>query len=228
MFNVLAIGAHPDDIEFGCGGTLAKFKKLGCEIIYVITTNGGNWKCKDEKVRIAEQKMACKKLEIKKVYWLNIEDGNVRTESKVIDEIERIVLQNKINIVFSNYPKDSHQDHRELANIVKSGCRFCDNIFYYETLSSSTFEPNMYVDISKEINLKGEMLNMFETQILKYSKRNMNYLELARVKNKLHGLKSSYEYAEGFFIERMKFDSIYYRILSAVNDLSYCAISVEE
>ncbi len=211
MHNILAIGAHPDDIELGCAGSLLKFKEIGCNVIYAIMTNGENWNMKKEDIRIIEQQNACNELGVDKIYWMKLKDGSLKVDTKIIDEIEKIILENDIDIVFSNYKNDTHQDHMELFKIVESATRFCPNVFYYEGLSSKGFEPNIFFDISIYIERKKNIINKFESQVTKYNNRNFNLIELIECKNRINGIKLSQKYAEGFKVGKANFDKLFLR-----------------
>lgn len=205
--NILAIGAHPDDIEFGCSGTLNKMKELGNKIIFLIMTKGENWEKRDAKIRIDEQKLSCDMQRVDKTYYLDIEDGRITVEIDTIEKIEKIIIENSIKTIFTNDPDDNHQDHRELADIIKSVIKLCDNVFYYETLSSRNFKANMLVNISNEYDYKKNVLRLFHSQILKYEKRGVDYMETIELINKLHGIKSKCKFAEGFYVEKMILNS---------------------
>lgn len=209
MFNVLAIGAHPDDIELGCSGSLLKLKEKGCRIVYAIMTDGGNWDRKDEKIRIDEQNDACEALGVDKIYWMNQVDGNIKVNTSIIDSLESLILEEEIDIVFSNYKDDTHQDHEELYKIVGSATRFCANVFYFESLTSKKFEPNIYLDISNYHQEKLNVINKFTSQIEKYNTRNMNLIELINCKDRINGLKSNCKYAEGFIVGKANFDKLF-------------------
>lgn len=208
MYNILAIGAHPDDIEIGCGGSLLKFKKMGSKIIYSVMTNGENWNGKNEKIRLLEQHDVCKEMNIDKIHWMGMEDGNVRVDTNVIDKLESIIINEKIDIVFSIYKNDTHQDHVELYKIVNSATRFCPNVFYYEGLSSKSFQPNIFIDISEYIEAKKNIINKFESQVSKYNKRKMDLVELIECKDRINGLKTGFTYAEGFIVGKVQFDKL--------------------
>jgi LmbE family N-acetylglucosaminyl deacetylase len=127
---VLAISAHPDDIEFGCGGTMFNFRESGYDIFLVVATNGENGfkighKSRKERVRVryAEQKAAAKFLGIKKVYFLHYRDGYLRNDEKLRDHIAKIIKLLKPEIVVSFDPANktfdsinlNHRDHRAIA-----------------------------------------------------------------------------------------------------------------
>ena len=104
---LLAISAHPDDIEFAAGGTMFKFKKLGYDIYFIVATNGENGfkiEHKSRSVRVKtrhnEQLMSAKILGVKKVYFLNYKDCFLKYDDKLREQIAVIIKKVKPEIVF--------------------------------------------------------------------------------------------------------------------------------
>ena len=151
-------------------------------------------------------------MEVDDVIWMGAKDGNIKTDIKLIDKIEKIILEKNIDVVFCNYPSDTHQDHIELANIVRSASRFSKNLLFYEALTSTGFEPNFYIDIGEFIDKKIEVLTSFKSQINKYEERGIDYLDMIKIKNKLYGFKSSCNYAEGFSVGRLCYTSFFDKV----------------
>src|SRR5699024_9552458 len=105
------MGAHPDDIELGCIGSLLKLKNEGKKIIYLVMTNGGNWEKKTYVDRIYEVNSAIKNMQLDKVILGDVKDGYLDHNPKNIDFLVQIIKEYKIDTVFCQYYKDSHQDH---------------------------------------------------------------------------------------------------------------------
>lgn len=127
---LLAVSAHPDDIEFSSGGTMFKFKKLGYDIYFIVATNGENGfkiahKSRADRVKIRhnEQLKAAKILGVKKVFFLNYKDCFLKYDDKLREQIALIIKKVKPEIVFSFDPANRsfesvnllHRDHREIA-----------------------------------------------------------------------------------------------------------------
>jgi LmbE family N-acetylglucosaminyl deacetylase len=130
---ILAVSAHPDDIEFSCGGTLFKFKEKGYDIYYIIATNGENGfkaehKPARERIRIRykEQLNSAKLLGVKKVFFLHYKDGYLPNNDGLRNKIAKIIKQVKPEIIFSFDPANNsfdsvnlnHRDHRNIAEAV--------------------------------------------------------------------------------------------------------------
>lgn len=118
----LAIGAHPDDIEFGSGGTLAKWINDGCHVTMLIVTDGskGTWDPEVDPaeltmVRKAEQEQAAAALGAAEIRYLNRVDGELEYTMELRGEICRQIRETKPDVVISHDPWQRYQlhpDHR--------------------------------------------------------------------------------------------------------------------
>ena len=99
--NILAIGAHPDDIEFGCGGSLIKYRKKGCDIYLLILTLGelGG----DPEVRRREQFEAKRIIGAKEVFFGGYRDTELTMSLPLIHKIEEVIERVKPSFIFVNY-----------------------------------------------------------------------------------------------------------------------------
>src|SRR5687767_5576339 len=95
---ILALGAHPDDIEAGCGGTLIKYAQNGHRIFLMVMTDGG--KGASAKVRKREQLQAVKRLRAETIFWGGYPDTEVPLDRDVIQKIERVVNEVKPHFIF--------------------------------------------------------------------------------------------------------------------------------
>lgn len=120
--DILAIGAHPDDVELSCGGTLSKLKSEGNKIGILDLTQGEMGTRGTAETRLVEANNAAKILNIDVRENLKIEDcffeNNQANQLKVIDKIR----QYQPNIVLCNAPKDRHPDHGRAAKLVLESC----------------------------------------------------------------------------------------------------------
>jgi LmbE family N-acetylglucosaminyl deacetylase len=124
----LAICAHPDDIEIGCGGTLAKWAAAGCTIHHLVLTDGskGTWD-KDRDVaslvatRQEEQREAARRLGGGEVVFLGLPDGELRNTIREQWEVSRWIRQIRPDVVFGHDPWRRyrlHPDHRNAGYVV--------------------------------------------------------------------------------------------------------------
>jgi LmbE family N-acetylglucosaminyl deacetylase len=159
---VVAIGAHPDDIEFGCFGTLYKHKKQGDSIQEVILTRGelgGNPATRENEATAAAKLIGAE------VHFGNFKDGNVRDDHSTIRFIEDVITNPKADIVYTHSSLDRHQDHRYASLATISAGRLVDQVYEYETPSViNTFSPSMYVDVTEGIEVKLKALKCHASQ----------------------------------------------------------------
>ena len=183
---VLAIGAHPDDIEIACSGTLAKCVKRGDEVTvcHVSSGNLGHVIIPPDELRViraAEAKKAGGMAGIKVVCAgfddLEIFDNNKAARDKIVDVIKSV----NPDFIITHNPDDYMPDHTAVSRLVfdasftatlpnyKSGVKEAARlvpIYYMDTLAGVNFQPEEYVDISEEIDLKIRMLECHESQLV--------------------------------------------------------------
>ncbi|MBV8731108.1 MAG: PIG-L family deacetylase [Acidobacteriia bacterium] len=156
--NIVCVGAHPDDPESGCGGTLAKLSAEGHRVSIVYLTRGeAGIKNGDiqttARLRSAEALKAANLLGAK-AYFANQIDGQTTTEKEAVQEFTRLLASLKPDIVFTHWPLDTHRDHRNAAQLTYEVWESLGESFalvYYEVMTgiqTHHFEPNCFVDIS--------------------------------------------------------------------------------
>jgi LmbE family N-acetylglucosaminyl deacetylase len=190
--NVIAIGAHPDDIEYGCYGTMLKHKRDGDKIVFIVMSHGE--KSGDKNVRKSEAVESAKKVGAK-LYLFGYPDTNIPQTHDVIEKIEEIVKEFKPHRIYTHSTKDTHQDHRTVSYATLVAARVVPEIFFYESPSLYTdFKPNYYVDISSFMEDKRKVLNGFVTQNSK------GYMKINAINGlaQFRGLTTFVNYAEAF------------------------------
>ena len=128
---VLAIGAHPDDIEFGCGGTLAKWTRHGTKVTLLICTDGskGSWDLDTDPAaliatRRIEQRRACERLGASETIFLDWPDGELESGLGPRREIAQAIRETKPEVVFGHDPWKRyrlHPDHRHAGTLTIEG-----------------------------------------------------------------------------------------------------------
>jgi LmbE family N-acetylglucosaminyl deacetylase len=190
--NVIAIGAHPDDIEYGCYGTMLKHKKTGDSIAFIVMSNGE--KSGDRRARKQEAIDSAKRVGAK-LYLFRYPDTNIPHTHDVIEKLEEIIRKFRPQRVYTHSIKDTHQDHRTVARATLVAARTIPEILSYESPSLYlSFQPNYYIDITSFIDNKTEALKTFATQNSK------DYMKINAIKGlaQFRGLTSSVKYAEAF------------------------------
>jgi LmbE family N-acetylglucosaminyl deacetylase len=201
--NVLAIGSHPDDIEFGCGGTIHKLTKKGHHVSMLVLTEGGVGG--DPGVRRREQLRSAASMGIVKIYWGNFEDTRLSFSDRIIPEIERVIKQVHPSFVFVHYNKDTHQDHRYLSDCTVVAARNIPNVLFYEVPSTIDFMPNVFVDVQKVMKLKLKSLTCHRSQVMKTNVESQSILDIAKATAMFRGTQCRMHMAEAFCSLRMFF-----------------------
>ena len=199
---VLAIGAHPDDIEVGCAGTLMKYSKYGHEIFLLIMTEGH--KGGDAKLRREEQYKAAEILKPKEVMWAGYKDTELSPNmNELVHDIEIVLNKIKPDFIFANYGDDTHQDHRALCRAIVSATRYVRNVLFYETPTTHDFSPTVFVDIRETIEEKYSMLLAHKSQVMKTNIEGLSIVDAARSTAIFRGIQGRLQYAEAFIPLRL-------------------------
>ncbi len=198
---VLAIGAHPDDIEYGCGGTLVTYQQQGHPIYFLVLTTGERGG--DPAVRQREQMAAAGLLHVKQVFWGGYADTELPVTRELIGKIEEVVQATRPSVVLVNYLDDTHQDHRNLARAVASATRYVRNVLYYEGPTTSNFVPPVFVDIAAVMQTKLAALEAHTSQICETNIEGASILDLARATATFRGVQGRVTLAEGFMPLRL-------------------------
>jgi LmbE family N-acetylglucosaminyl deacetylase len=196
--NVLALGAHPDDIEIGCGGALLRHRALGHKVKMLVFTGGGRGGdlVSDELIatRLKEAEAAAKLLDVE-IEFFDYADTEVPDTHDVISRVEKVVATFKPDRVYLPYGLDTHQDHRAVSNVGKAACRTVKQVLEYEEPSSyNSFNANYWIDISLYIEQKMEAIKIHQSQGHK------QILKLKSIEglNLYRGYQTHVEHAEGF------------------------------
>jgi LmbE family N-acetylglucosaminyl deacetylase len=162
MKRILAIGPHPDDIELGCFGTMAKYKKKGDEVNFLVLSKG---ECgTDENDRLSEAEESASLINAK-LFIENLPDRFISEGPETITIIEKYIKKIDPDAVFIPTESDTHQDHRATFNACMVACRTVREIYAYETPSTSRkFSPNYFVDITDFIGLKVKAVKIHSSQ----------------------------------------------------------------
>ena len=223
--NILAIGAHPDDIELYAGGTLAKYAKRGDKVFMVTATNGnvGSAVLTMEEIAAVRKREAKKSAELIGAEYICLDyDDEMFFEDKTARlAFINLVRYCKADIILTHNPIDYNPDHELTGKIIKDIAVMIPvghiktenppndripNIFYWEPVHGLGFVPEEYVDITDTFETKKEMMAQHQSQI-KWMKANFeNSLEFseddfffeATINSRYRGIQCGVKYAEGF------------------------------
>jgi len=208
---ILAMGAHPDDMELEAGGTLAKFAENGDEVYMLILTSGGyidiNGVCHEDTKLQNEAENASKILGVKELIVLNHKTTKLNVISGIVSEVDNIVNRIKPDIFISHHPFDSHQDHKVAAEIMAAVARqgrvknvlsgsplpYRPNIF--------AFKPQFFIDVTCTMDKKADSIRAYSSQYTKFGGEKL--IERVKAMAKFYGWAMGYEYAECFEVIRI-------------------------
>lgn len=238
--NILAIGAHPDDVEFQVGGTLAKYAKNGHKIFTATATNGNvgsKTLSKEEiaKVRKEEAKNAAAIIGAEYI-CLDYDDEMLYDEKEVRLKFINLVRYCRADVILTHSISDYNPDHERTGKIIddiavmipiaklKTDSPPYDKIpaiFHYEPYAGLGFVPTEYVDITDVIETKMAMCHahVSQNQWMKdnYSetigKSTDDFFEGARINALYRGIQCGVKYAEGFIAAYDAFRIRPFRIL---------------
>jgi LmbE family N-acetylglucosaminyl deacetylase len=199
--NILAIGSHPDDIEFGCGGTMHKLAQAGSRVYLLLMTDGSFGG--DPKRRRLEQEKSAVCLGAQDIFWAGFDDTRLPQSQTAIQAIEAVIKTVKPTFVFVHHGNDTHQDHRHTNENTVVASRNIPNVLFYEGPTTIDFVPNVFVDISDHIKNKSSCLSCHASQVNKTNVRQQSILDIARATAMFRGTQCRATYAEGFVSLRM-------------------------
>ncbi len=195
--NILAIGPHPDDIEIGCGASLAKFNAKGHKVYIFIATDGAAGG--DSQTRRLEQENSARIMGVSEIFWGRCKDTEITIDRHTIAAVEKIIQQVNPDMILVNYHDDTHQDHRNMAAITNSATRYIRNVLFYETPTTQNFMPNVYVDIGTEfLATKLQALRAHSSQINRTNIANLSIIQVAESAAHFRGVQARVAYAEAF------------------------------
>ena len=163
---VLAIGAHPDDIEIFMYGLLSIYKREGHQVYTMIATDGSKGGTAETKnlanTRAKETIAGLEKLSLP--IFLNIPDGELGEELKHRRIIKENILKIMPDLIITHSQNDYHSDHRSLSFLISSVASHYIPILYSDTMMGVNFSPTFYFDITDYSSLKEEAILKHKTQ----------------------------------------------------------------
>jgi LmbE family N-acetylglucosaminyl deacetylase len=194
--DILAIGAHPDDIELGCGGLLIKAARHGHSVYMYTLTRGGASGNPEQR---AQESMDSARFVGAKRLWLDdLPDTGLTGDAELIGRIESKIDAVHPDLILTHHSTDSHHDHRAVAIATLEAGRFDSNILQYEIPLTRDFEPKVYFDISDVIDDKEELINIFRSQKEKLYLGSNAIRGLAEYRALQSRLNSSISHVEAF------------------------------
>jgi LmbE family N-acetylglucosaminyl deacetylase len=215
---VLAVGAHPDDLEILCAGTLAKYAARGDQVIMAVATNGEVGSATLPKEEIAairwREAQASANLIGAEFIWMGYPDEFLFSTLETRLDFLNLVRKARPDVSLAHAPVDYHPDHRTsgqilwdirvmttVPNIVTEAppCDRIPEIYYFDTLAGIDFVPQYYVDISETFEMKKAMLACHRSQSAWLENQyDMNYMQFIEYTCRYRGVQCGVKYAECF------------------------------
>ncbi|WP_428225504.1 bacillithiol biosynthesis deacetylase BshB1 [Flavobacterium sp.] len=224
--DILAFGAHPDDVELGCAGTIAKEISLGKKVGIIDLTRGELGTRGTAEIRDQEAAKAAQILNVQIRENLNFRDGFFKNDELHQLEIIKIIRKFKPEIVLCNAINDRHIDHPKGSQLVSDSC-FLSGLTKIETylennkqeawrpkavyhyIQWKNIEPDFVVDISEHIDLKMQSILAYSSQFYDPKSNepetpitSKNFLDSVKYRAQDLGRLVGVAYAEGFTTER--------------------------
>lgn len=209
---ILAIGAHLDDIEIACGGTLAKAVSSGHEVKVLIMSKSGYTNISGEIQRsddlaVEEGLSALHVLGITDIEILEFPTKDIPFRSDVVNAIDQCMSRFNPDVVFTHHPFDTHQAHEGVSKATIASARRKNTVFFYEPITPSgrsyvAFKPTLYVDIESTIEKKIVSLKCHASEYNKFGAE--DWIEGVRCRCGFRGYEIGKKYAEAFEILRLE------------------------
>lgn len=225
--DILGIGAHPDDVEISCAGTLLKQKAAGCKVGILDLTQGELGTRGSAAERMKEVKAASKILGLDVRENLGFADGFFPNDKPHQLELVKMIRKYQPEIVLANAPYDRHPDHGRAASLIRDACFLAGlpkvvtkmggkvqaafrprAVYHY--IQAIHQEPNFVVDITPYFEKKLQSILAYKSQFYNPASKepgtfisSPEFLEFIRARAIHFGVPTGVRYAEGFLVNRI-------------------------
>ena len=201
---VLALGAHPDDIEIFMFGTMAAYATQGAELTFAIATDGAKGGRGDPatlaRVRREEATEAAGLLGVVPRF-LDFPDGALVADAALIGALKALIGEVKPDLVITHAPNDYHGDHRALSDGVRIAASFTVPVLHADTLGGTGFSPTHYVEITAHADIKARAIRAHRSQDPE------RFVDAARVQNEFRAGQCNG--APGALAEAFRFEPVF-------------------
>jgi len=216
---IIAFGAHPDDMEFLCAGTLAKYRRAGHQVAMAVSTNGEVGSATLGKAEIAairerEARASAAKMGAE-LFWLGYPDEFLFNTAEVRLRYIEIIRQFRPDIIICpDRDADYHPDHTTTGQIIwdthvmvtvpniktkTPPVEKIPEIYFMDTIAGVNFQPEFYVDITAEWEIKAAMISCHESQEgWMISQYGVSCVEFGQIHSRFRGFQAGCKYAECF------------------------------
>ena len=219
--DILAFGVHPDDVELGCSGTIAKEVALGKKVGIIDLTRGELGTRGNAELRTQEANNAAKILGLSVREQLTMADGFFENNETHQKQIIEIIRKYQPEIVLCNAISDRHPDHGRAAKLTSDACFYSGlaklntnqmpwrpkAVYHY--IQDNFIEPDFVIDITAHMDKKMESIMAYSSQFFDPNSKEpatpistKNFMEYVKAKCSLFGRAINVDYAEGFTVNR--------------------------
>ena len=197
--NILCIGAHPDDIEIGMGGTVAKLTSLGNRVVMLVFANTD---IKNINERCEEARLSANYLNAE-IEIVKINSEELQMNRFLVGKLDKYVKKYSPHTVYSHWINDSHQDHQLISKATIASIRknICSLYMYEETIPGGitpySFQAQMYIDIEEHIENKITALKFHNSQIKSHNDENI-WISGIKGRAQYRGYQINSKFAEAF------------------------------
>jgi bacillithiol biosynthesis deacetylase BshB1 len=232
--DILAFGAHPDDVECAAAGVLVKHIGMGKTVAIIDLTAGEMGSYGTPESRKSEAAAASKILGIQYREQLNLPDGNIENNEESRLKIIQMIRKYQPDIVLCNTIHDRHPDHANAAKLVADAC-FLSGLKMKKTLDNNEeqnawrpkavyhyiqdyyIEPDFVIDISSEMDTKLKAIQAFESQFVTPNSNDANgisgLIDQVKSTNSIFGRPINAKFAEGFTVNRYIGVTDFYKLI---------------
>ena len=215
---VLAVGAHPDDIEIGCGGTLVRYRQGGADVAIASVSSGDKGSqqlSREETIRVRREESRRAAEVIGAAYLcLGEMDSEIFEDLETRAKVIELIRKTHPDVILTHSPSDYHADHRTTSLLVSHAAYISTSfkfetesapledvppVYYIDTYMGVGFLPDAFVDITEVIEVKRQMVLHHKSQLAHLEQRTgdsilEDMLTLARFRGK----QSRVQFAEAF------------------------------
>jgi len=200
--NILAVSAHPDDVELGCGATLRAHSLQGDSVYIVVTTYNDRAGRSDK--RCDEQRMSLGPLGASMAYLFDFTSTTIKEQHEVMPKIKQLVDELKIDVVYTPSPQDAHSDHIHTTAAVIPAAREC-SVLCYQLPSTINFTPNLYIPFSDRLMEAKKQALMCHASQVSRKVAGVHLLDWINTTGKYHAVGNGIasKFAEAFYTHRL-------------------------
>lgn len=238
--NVLAVGAHGDDIEVQCGGTLAKCAARGDKVFMCVATDGRGRPQGDPdeiaKIRRGESQASADVIGAELI-WMGIPDGSLKVSDEFLHQFVEVIRETRPDVIITHPPEDYHPDHRYTNQLVLDAAQLARvrnypsdlpphratlPIAFMDGVLGLSFLPEEWVDISDFFEQKATMLSQHVSQMMPDTydphfvvpPQNENpFMRMIELQSGYRGMQCGVRYGEAFVWWRSLNRIVPYRVL---------------